>query len=106
MLPENEVKEKLIVKIFIGFVVTAALKNELGNSKLWKKALISKESGELEEISFQDEKYIGLYALTSDLTLKQIETESEKISLRLKDFCPQNELDPQSVMVLSQIFLS
>ena len=47
-----------------------------------------------------------MYAKGPYLTLKQIDEETEKIISRIQEFCPNVHLDPETVAILSQVFLS
>lgn len=93
-------------KIFVGFPIHSNLKAELDKSHLWKEALITKNPGDLIEIIFNEKHYVGVYAKGSYLTIKQIDEETESIIKRIQELCPKVHLDQETVVILSQVFLS
>lgn len=100
-------KDTPMTGIFIGFPINSEIAYELGKSSAWKDALITRyeHPEEIQEIIFQDKKYIGRYIQKTNVSIKEIETEEKMIRARLSDFISHQKGDLLQLQIIAQLFL-
>lgn len=100
-------EEKVIVKLFVGCLLTAELKLHLSQSPLWKQATVARtqDSQDLMETHFQEKAYIGLFLKTSAISLSSLKDIENKIIQAIIHYCPDYNPDHLAPCILSQIFI-
>jgi hypothetical protein len=97
----------LTTKIFIGFSLNAEIAHELSKSREWKEASITRHLNpdEIQEIIFQDKKYIGRYIRSTKTCIKEIEEEEKALRKRVADFIQGPKAETLNLQVIAQYFL-
>jgi len=97
----------LTTKIFIGFALNADIAHELAKSHDWKEVSITRHLNpdELQEIIFQDKKYIGRYIRNTKTRIKDIEEEEKALRKRVADFIQSPKAETLNLQVIAQYFL-
>lgn len=100
-------KEPIATTIFVGFPLAADLAYELIRSPKWKNALITRphHPDEIQEIVFQDKKYVGRYIQKDRATVEELELEGKAIKARLKELLDHPSIDNLNYIAIAQLML-
>ena len=103
----QKTKETPMTGIFVGFPINAEIAHDLGKNSAWKEAIITRHERpqEIQEIIFQDKKYIGRYILKKKISMEEIEVEETLIRTRLCDFIPIQKTEILKLQIIAQLFL-
>jgi hypothetical protein len=95
------------VGIFVGFFINPEIAHDLSKSSQWKEANITRleRENEIQEIIFQDKKYIGRYIQRTNISTKDIESEEKAIRERLVCFIQSSKIEPLNLQIIAQYFL-
>jgi hypothetical protein len=100
-------KNRISIKIFIGFRLSLDLKTQLNRSIEWKQAAIVHDEEEfLEFIRFDETEYMGRYLKHPILTLKEIKDHAADIRKKLKIYVPEFDMDNLQINLFPQVFVS
>ena len=93
--------------IFIGFQVNPEIAHDLSKNMLWKETIITRHITplEIQEIVFQDKKYIGRYIQKTKISMDEIEAEEKAIRIRLEDFIEESKVAALPLQIFTQQFL-
>jgi len=97
-------KASCTIKLFIGYELNHELKSYLSNSLHWKSESVSSESP-LQEISYQNKLYIGLYLNSSVPSVIELKAMQAKIYQTLESYCPELNVPTLNLIVFPQVFL-
>jgi hypothetical protein len=102
------VENRVLVKIFVGFEISARIRIHLNESDEWKKAAVlgGRHPNHIVEIHFNEIDYIGRHLDTKMPTLKYIQAEAVRIRERLKELCPEINVDTLKINIFPQVFVS
>lgn len=100
-------KDPVATTIFVGFPLTADLAYDLSKSSKWKEARIigAATPGEIQEIVFQDKKYVGRYIRKDRTTIPELEAEGKAVRARLKEFLETPSVDNLNYVAIAQLML-
>ncbi|CRX38089.1 hypothetical protein [Estrella lausannensis] len=106
-IENNDQKDPVATTIFVGFPLTADLAYDLSKSSKWKEARIVSASnpGEVQEIVFQDKKYVGRYIQKDRTTISELELEGKAVRARLKEFLETPSVDNLHYVAIAQLML-
>ena len=101
-------KNRISVKIFVGFHYTIDLKMQLNETKAWKQASVVKEKGkeDLVVVRYNEMEYIGKYFDCTMLTMKDISETSKEIKMSLRNFLPEFDVEALKISIFPQVFVS
>lgn len=103
---DASLQNQLIVKLFVGCVLTSEVRMHLHESPAWKQALIAPaHERDLVEIRFQGEQYLGRFVEKQELPLHELKTIEQQVRGSIQTYCPQLNLERLSCCVFPQIFL-
>jgi len=100
----ESVDERISTKIFIGCVLTSEIKMFLSQSSAWRRAQLAGDS--LKELRYHEKDYIGTLLSSSEISLKDIQSEEKRILEQLESYCPELDVSEIPMVVFPQIFLS
>ena len=101
-------KDRVLVKIFIGFELTVDIKIQLNQSSEWKQASVVKDetNQNLIEAHYSEHDYLGQYFDFNTLTMKDVTSRAQDIRKRLKEYCPDLDVDALKIHLFPQVFIS
>lgn len=101
-------ESRLMVKLFVGYMLTAEIKMLLNQSNEWKQASLVKNSSRenLVETHFQEKDYIGRYLEYKMLTIKDLKEEASFAKLTLQRYCPDLNVDTLKICIFPQVFVT
>lgn len=106
-IENTDQKDPVATTIFVGFPLTADLAYDLSKSSRWKEARIIKaeNSSEIQEIVFQDKKYVGRYIRKDRATITELEAEGKAVRARLKELLETPSVDNLNYVAIAQLML-
>jgi len=101
-------KERITVKIFVGFETSIELRMHLNQSSAWKKASFEKGDtlNQILEVRFNEKNYIGRYLDSKILTMKDMKALSAEIRGNLQEYCPEINFDMLNINIFPQVFVA
>lgn len=104
-----ELKNKVSVKMFVGFHLNSEIRMILNQSKTWKQASImplEKESQELIEVHFHGKDYFGRHLPLEKVPLQELKEIENHIKNRLKSYCPEYDAESVKICIFPQVFVA
>lgn len=104
----NNTTKDLSHRLFIGFAVSAELKNELTQSKEWNllRILPANDRKKLSIVRFESKEYIGIYLPEKQFTLVEISHIAEDLKDKLRTLCPKLNVAKPQLKLFTQAFIS
>lgn len=98
-------KNRIQVKIFVGFELKIDISISLNKNSLWKEAEVSKTS-ELQEVRYQEKNYIGRFLSHEIVTMINLQEITAKVREELQAFCPEKDLSTLKIQIFPQVFIA
>jgi len=88
-------KNRVTVKLFVGFELTSKSRIHLSQSNEWKQASIIQghSSKTLIECPYQEKTYLGRYLDSNILTIQELKNQAKLISKIMETYCPALDLE-------------
>ena len=98
-------KNRVQVKIFVGFKLKVDLNIALNNNPKWKEAKVSKTT-DLLEVHYKEKDYIGQFLTHEMVSMKNLQAVAAQIREELESFCPEYNQSALKIQIFPQIFVS
>lgn len=105
---DTATKERVKVKIFVGFEISIELRIQLNHSPIWKQVSVVKEDSHahLQEVRYQEKDYIGRYLDHSMITFKDVKVHAKTIRDTLQEYCQEYNVDALKINIFPQVFVA
>jgi hypothetical protein len=102
----QNVQNQLLVKFFVGCLLTSEIRMHLKESKLWSQASIAPpQERELVETRFQRHDYLGRFLVEKEIPLPELKRIERTLRNSLQTYCPKLDGDRLMFCLFPQIFL-
>jgi len=104
MLNDDE-KERVSVKLFVGFTITSEVKMYLHESHAWQLARTTPTDGDLCEVRHKNNYYIGRYLPDGKMKVSALKEQESYIEAKLREYCPTLPTRAYRFSIFSQLFI-
>lgn len=102
---DTATKNRVKVKIFVGFELKVDLNIALNKNSRWKEAKVSKTT-ELREVHYREKDYIGQFLTHELITVKSLQEIAANVLEELQTYCPENDLSKLKIQIFPQVFVA
>lgn len=104
---DTDIKNKIRIKLFVGYPLNAEFKLQLNQSSAWKQAKIHPNNSErLTETYYQEKNYLGYFLEEESLTLPELKNMERKINELVHQYCPNLKLEAHKIYIFPQVFVT
>lgn len=103
-----DITDRVQVKLFVGFRLTAELKMHLNQSSNWKIDLVGNSTdnpNRLEEVHFQESSYIGKFISREKVTVQDLKEFEALTTKQLITYCPNLNQQALKFCIFPQLFI-
>ncbi len=100
--------DKVIIKVFAGYLVTSELRMHLNESQAWKNVSVRQTPDplELKEAHYKDKDYIGIFFTHDTFTIADLKATDAMLRQKLSAYCPKYNADLAKICSFPQLFLA
>lgn len=104
----TDIQNRVLVKIFIGFVLTPDIRLHLNESQAWKQDAIQStpEERPLMENHYKDADYIGKFLTSQKNSLPELRRIEIELRRALACYCPGIDVENLPTCVFPQVFIT
>lgn len=105
---ETKIESKVIVKLFIGTLLTREIKTLLQGSPSWKQVSIGQQDpvSSLILTHYQNHEYLGRFLERDPIALNEVRNDENLIRSTLSKHCPSLNPSAISIVIFPQILVS
>lgn len=103
-----DIQNRVHVKLFVGFRLTAELRMHLNQSASWKQDSVgepAEDSGRLVEVHFQENIYIGKFITRDRVTVQDLKEYELQTTKQILEYCPNLSQDALKFCIFPQFFV-
>jgi ABC-type Zn uptake system ZnuABC Zn-binding protein ZnuA len=102
---DSTAKNRVQVRIFVGFELKVDVSIFLNQNSDWKQAVVS-QSTSLQIVHYHNKDYIGVYLPHKLITIKSLQEQAKEVREELIKYCPEKTAASLKISIFPQVFVS